>query len=56
MTAPWQTAEWTDALTGRTSVSLGRERYTALLADAGLVLTGEEDDEGENHYWLARKP
>ncbi|HUP20458.1 MAG TPA: class I SAM-dependent methyltransferase [Gemmatimonadota bacterium] len=56
MTAPWQTGEWADALTGRRSVSLGRKRYHALLAGAGLVLTGEADDEGDNHYWLATKP
>ena len=28
MTAPWQASEWTDALTGRTSISLGRQRYS----------------------------
>lgn len=55
LTAPTQAAEWTDSLTGRRSVSLGRERYRALLAGAGLVLTGEGDDEGGNHYWLATK-
>ena len=55
MTAPRQVGEWADALTGRRSVSLGEERYRALLAGARLVLTGEGDDEGDNHYWLATK-
>lgn len=56
MTAPWQVGEWPDRLTGRRSVSLGRERYAALLAEAGLALVGEGEDEGGNHYWLATKP
>ena len=55
MTAPWQAVEWADLQTGRTSVSLGRERYLALLAEARLQPTGEAVDEGGNHYWLAVK-
>ena len=53
MTAPTQTAEWVDVLTGARNVSLGADRYRALLADAGLVVEGEADDEGGNHYWQA---
>lgn len=39
--------------TGRTSVSLGANAYEAVLADAGLALVGEREDEGENHYYEA---
>jgi 2-polyprenyl-3-methyl-5-hydroxy-6-metoxy-1,4-benzoquinol methylase len=56
--APAQACTWMDALTGRGSVSLGREGYLAALADAGLDLIAEQDDEGANHYydagWVAR--
>lgn len=55
MTAPWQVAEWTDALTGLPSESLGRARYEALFEAAGLLVTGEADDEGGNHYWFAMR-
>jgi cyclopropane fatty-acyl-phospholipid synthase-like methyltransferase len=50
-TAPTQVATWQDILTGRESRSLGREKYLALLTGAGLSLTGEYTDEGENHYY-----
>jgi len=52
-TAPAQPCTWPDALTGRTSRSLGAEMYKALLADAHLVLAGEYTDEGDNHYYDA---
>lgn len=55
-TAPWQIGEWPDVLTGRISVSLGRDRYRALLDRVGLVLEGEADDEGGSHFWFTRKP
>lgn len=55
-TAPAQVCTWTDVLTGRPSRSLGAEEYQAVLADAGLVLVGEHRDEGDNHYYDARKP
>lgn len=48
-------ATWTDMLTERPSQSLGREAYRALLIDAGLTLTGETNDEGGNHYYIATK-
>lgn len=54
-TAPAQACTWADALTGRRSLSLGAAAYTALLADAGLTLAGEHDDEGGNHYYDAGK-
>jgi len=52
-TAPWQAGTWEDASTRRPSVSLGGNAYRALLAEAGLRLGGEYDDEGENHYYDA---
>lgn len=55
-TAPTQACAWQDALTGRESVSLGDERYRQLLHTEGLVLVGEESDEGDNHYYLVSKP
>lgn len=55
-TAPWQSGRWTDVLTGLESVSLGRDAYHAAVRDAGLLLVAEHDDEGDNHYYEARKP
>jgi 2-polyprenyl-3-methyl-5-hydroxy-6-metoxy-1,4-benzoquinol methylase len=51
-----QELTWQDSLTNRESVSLGAERYKEILRDAGLELTGEASDEGENHYYFASKP
>jgi SAM-dependent methyltransferase len=53
-TSPAQACTWTDVLTGRASLSLGAEAYRAILADAGLALLGECEDEGANHYYDAR--
>lgn len=55
-TAPWQSAEWEDVLTGRTAVSLGREAYRTLLQGAGLEVLDEGADEGGNHYVRAARP
>ncbi len=52
-TAPSQRCEWTDVLTGRESRSLGGEAYVAALADVGLRLLAESEDEGGNHYYDA---
>jgi 2-polyprenyl-3-methyl-5-hydroxy-6-metoxy-1,4-benzoquinol methylase len=54
-TAPADACSWKDVLSGRPSLSLGAEDYKAVLADAGLVLLGEYLDEGDNHYYDARK-
>ena len=43
-------------MTGRPSVSLGADAYRQLADTAGLVLLGEADDEGENHYYMTFKP
>jgi SAM-dependent methyltransferase len=54
-TAPAQRCTWTDVLTGRPSISLGAEAYRATLAEAGLDVLLEPEDEGDNHYYSARK-
>jgi hypothetical protein len=42
-------------MTGRTSISLGREGYRTLLEAAGMALVEERSDEGENHDYFAEK-
>jgi len=54
-TSPRQACLWLDAMTGRESVSLGREEYQRLLQNVGLTLIEEQQDEGDNHYYLASK-
>jgi 2-polyprenyl-3-methyl-5-hydroxy-6-metoxy-1,4-benzoquinol methylase len=54
-TAPRESCTWVDALTGRPSRSLGAEAYEAALTGAGLALVNEYLDEGDNHYFDARK-
>jgi SAM-dependent methyltransferase len=48
-------AVWTDGMSGFESVSLGAEHYRELLAVAGLSVTEEFEDAGENHYFAALK-
>jgi SAM-dependent methyltransferase len=54
-TSPCQACTWTDILTGTHSVSLGSDRYRALLSAEGLQLYDEASDEGDNHYYFASK-
>lgn len=54
-TAPRQECEWADILTGRRSVSLGAEAYAQILAEVGMELLEQFQDEGDNHYFLAAK-
>jgi cyclopropane fatty-acyl-phospholipid synthase-like methyltransferase len=54
-TAPRQPVEWSDAMTGRQSQSLGEQTYERLLRDAGLMLVADAQDEGENHYYFVEK-
>jgi SAM-dependent methyltransferase len=54
-TAPNQSCSWRDALTGRTSISLGYDAYRKALEAEGMSLVGTQLDEGENHYYLAQK-
>ena len=46
---------WNDAMTGLESRSLGPAEYRKLLSDAGLRVTREYEDIGENHYYDAHK-
>lgn len=48
-------AVWNDAMTGLESRSLGAEEYRRLLGAAGLSVSNEYEDEGENHYFDAVK-
>jgi len=40
-------------MTEQESISLGAEQYKRLLAAAGLTVTDEFQDVGENHYFDA---
>lgn len=55
-TSPREAVTWTDVLTERESVSLGAEAYQKILRAEGLILTGEDSDEAENHYYFASRP
>lgn len=55
-TFPHEAATWSDSRSGRTSISLGAERYQQILRAEGLVVVGETVDEGENYYYFASKP
>jgi 2-polyprenyl-3-methyl-5-hydroxy-6-metoxy-1,4-benzoquinol methylase len=54
-TAPRQSCSWRDAMTGRTSISLGQEAYRKAVVAEGMSLVGTHSDEGENHYYFAQK-
>jgi SAM-dependent methyltransferase len=55
-TAPSQSCSWRDAMTGKTSISLGYEAYQKALEAEAMSLVGTGSDEGENHYYFALKP
>jgi SAM-dependent methyltransferase len=54
-TAPKDPLEWSDAMTGRRSRSLGAQTYERLLRDAGLTCVAEAQDEGGNHYYFVER-
>lgn len=54
-TAPKESVEWLDAMTGRQSQSLGAQTYDRLLRDAGLTWVTDAEDEGGNHYYFVEK-
>jgi SAM-dependent methyltransferase len=54
-TAPSQSCSWADAMTGRTSISLGHEAYRNALETEGMSLVGTHRDDAENHYYFAQK-
>ena len=53
--APIQIGTWNDLNTGLECVSLGQERYSELLVDAGFRLVATHTDKGENNYYDAEK-
>ena len=54
-TAPSEPCSWLDAMTGRTSISLGHDAYRAALDDEGMTLVGTYVDEGRNFHYSALK-
>lgn len=52
-TSPAEPLPWSDAMTGLESRSLGALEYRARLAEVGLVVDNEYEDEGQNHYYDA---
>ena len=54
-TSPREACAWMDGMTGLPSVSLGQEVYAEELAAHGLALAGNDEDEGQNFYYLASK-
>ena len=46
---------WKDAMTGLELRSLGAEEYRRQLSAVGLSVTGEYEDEGQNHYYDVSK-
>jgi 2-polyprenyl-3-methyl-5-hydroxy-6-metoxy-1,4-benzoquinol methylase len=54
-TSPAQECSWIDVLTRRPSASPGADAYRRMMADHGLTLVRELEDEGENHYYVAVK-
>jgi len=54
-TSPSQACSWADAMTRRTSISLGHEAYRQILESEGMSLVGTRLDECENHYYVAQK-
>jgi cyclopropane fatty-acyl-phospholipid synthase-like methyltransferase len=55
-TSPMQECSWLDAMTGFPSISLGHDAYVNELVVHGLVLEGNEEDEGGNYYYFSAKP
>lgn len=54
-TSPGKPAVWNDAMTALESRSLGAEEYRRHLTAAGLSVSSEYEDEGQNHYFDAFK-
>ena len=50
-TSPPEPVVWNDAMTGLESRSLGAAEYRKLLAETGLTVSSEYEDEGQNHYF-----
>jgi SAM-dependent methyltransferase len=50
-TATAKPAVWNDVMTGLESISLGAGEYRKLLGAAGISVTEEYEDAGQNHYF-----
>jgi SAM-dependent methyltransferase len=55
LTSPPEPAVWNDPMTGLESRSLGGVEYRKELAEAGMKVIREYEDEGENHYFDATR-
>ena len=53
--APIQIGNWNDLNTGLECSSLGQERYSELLRDAGFRVVATYTDKGENNYYDSEK-
>jgi len=54
-TSPPEPLVWDDAMTGLESRSLGAAEYQMLLSAIDVSISGEYEDEGQNHYYDAFK-
>jgi 2-polyprenyl-3-methyl-5-hydroxy-6-metoxy-1,4-benzoquinol methylase len=54
-TSPREACSWMDGMTGLPSISLGHEAYERELEAQGLVLVGNDEDEGGNYYYFATR-
>jgi SAM-dependent methyltransferase len=54
-TAPSQPCSWLDAMTERTSISLGQDAYRVALDAEGMTLVGTYVDECQNYHYSALK-
>jgi 2-polyprenyl-3-methyl-5-hydroxy-6-metoxy-1,4-benzoquinol methylase len=54
-TAPREAVTWKDGMTGLESISLGAPQYDELLQAEGLIVTGQDVDEGDNYYYFASR-
>ena len=52
-TAPYDSVEWVDGITGKFSWGLGADTYKQLLNEAGLKVLPGQIDAGDNYYFYA---
>jgi 2-polyprenyl-3-methyl-5-hydroxy-6-metoxy-1,4-benzoquinol methylase len=52
-TSPKEACTWMDGITGLPSISLGHDAYERELTANGLRLLGNDQDEGDNYYYLS---
>ena len=52
-TAPYDSVEWVDGITGKPSWGLGTDTYKQLLNEAGLKVLPGQMDAGDNYYFHA---